>query len=364
MSYLYRHIRLDKNVPFYIGVGDDNREYKRAFDSILRNKIWKSIVSKSDYEVEILMEDLPYDFILSKESEFIKLYGKIIDGTGTLANLTDGGMGARGFIHPTESKLKRKLNYKKENHHQYGKKPSLETSQKISISNTGKKRTKECVDEIILRNKARKGTEATILRMFKIRKVRPVWQYTIDGFFIKEFASTTEAAISVFGKPAEIHSAASNKRVSSKGFKWVHKTDDPISMVIEVRGRKNEKRPVIQYSLSGEFVAEYPSIYNASIQMNCSPTGIFSVCNGHTISQSGYMWRYKNGTKAIDNIPKLILGKTSKRAVVKYTMDMMFVNEYTTISEAAKSVNGCITDIANVCKGKTKFSKKYIWRYK
>ena len=31
MAYVYRHIRLDKNEPFYIGIGkDDSGEYKRA----------------------------------------------------------------------------------------------------------------------------------------------------------------------------------------------------------------------------------------------------------------------------------------------------------------------------------------------
>ena len=29
MAYVYRHIRLDKNEPFYIGIGSD-KEYKRA----------------------------------------------------------------------------------------------------------------------------------------------------------------------------------------------------------------------------------------------------------------------------------------------------------------------------------------------
>jgi hypothetical protein len=30
MAYVYRHIRLDKNEPFYIGVGSDSN-YSRAF---------------------------------------------------------------------------------------------------------------------------------------------------------------------------------------------------------------------------------------------------------------------------------------------------------------------------------------------
>lgn len=31
MAYIYRHIRLDANEPFYIGISKSNTNYKRAF---------------------------------------------------------------------------------------------------------------------------------------------------------------------------------------------------------------------------------------------------------------------------------------------------------------------------------------------
>ena len=47
MAYVYRHIRLDKNEPFYIGIGSDNN-YKRANQTNggRRNNIWEKIFSK------------------------------------------------------------------------------------------------------------------------------------------------------------------------------------------------------------------------------------------------------------------------------------------------------------------------------
>lgn len=30
MAYVYRHIRLDKNIPFYIGIGLKDYNYKRV----------------------------------------------------------------------------------------------------------------------------------------------------------------------------------------------------------------------------------------------------------------------------------------------------------------------------------------------
>lgn len=61
MAYVYRHIRLDKNVPFYIGIGSDEEgEYKRAYCSIQngRNKYWNNIVAKTAYEVDIMVDGI------------------------------------------------------------------------------------------------------------------------------------------------------------------------------------------------------------------------------------------------------------------------------------------------------------------
>lgn len=95
--YLYRHTRLDKNEPFYIGIGAKtendikHNSYYRAFTKSKRNQFWKNIVSKYSYIVEILLESNDRDFIQEKEREFIKLYGRKDFVAGTLANLTDGG---------------------------------------------------------------------------------------------------------------------------------------------------------------------------------------------------------------------------------------------------------------------------------
>lgn len=99
MAYVYRHIRLDKNEPFYIGISN-NKKYYRAYDSQKRNKIWKGIVSKSEYEVEIIIDGISYEDAKRKEVEFISLYGRIDLATGTLANLTDGGDGTLGMTSP------------------------------------------------------------------------------------------------------------------------------------------------------------------------------------------------------------------------------------------------------------------------
>jgi hypothetical protein len=113
MYYLYRHIRLDKNEPFYIGIGTiyPNRKtfnsiYLRAFLRCRRSLFWKNITLKTLYKVEIILESENYEFIKQKEIEFIKLYGRKDNGTGCLVNHTDGGEGNTGYIFSEETKEK------------------------------------------------------------------------------------------------------------------------------------------------------------------------------------------------------------------------------------------------------------------
>ncbi len=124
VAYLYRHIRLDKNEPFYIGIGSD-LSHRRAKEKSRRNNIWKKVVAKTDYEVEILFDDLTWDQVKIKEIEFIKLYGRLDNGTGTLANLTDGGDGTVGLIVNEEGR-------KRSSRVHFNKITSEETKAKIS----------------------------------------------------------------------------------------------------------------------------------------------------------------------------------------------------------------------------------------
>jgi hypothetical protein len=133
MAYIYRHIRMDKNEPFYIGIGTDNYFY-RSKSKKNRNKYWENIVNKTDYKVQILLEDLTWEEACEKEMEFIALYGRKDLGKGTLCNLTDGGEGIKKCIHSeeTKQKIRKKL---------IGIKLSEEHKANIAKGQIGSKRT-------------------------------------------------------------------------------------------------------------------------------------------------------------------------------------------------------------------------------
>ena len=130
MGYVYTHRRLDTNEIFYIGIGGFNLSekegsYKRAFCK-KRTIFWKNITSKTDYTVEITLDNLSLEEASNKEIEYIKLYGRRDLGLGALVNLTDGGEGSIGRIPWNKGQKTGNLSDK--------------TKKKISESNKGPKK--------------------------------------------------------------------------------------------------------------------------------------------------------------------------------------------------------------------------------
>jgi hypothetical protein len=158
MAIVYRHIRVDKNEPFYIGIG---KTEKRAYEKIKRNQFWHNVIAKTDYEVEILFDDLSWENAEEKEKELIKLYGKRDNNTGCLVNITDGGGGRLGVRHTEESR--KKIGEESRNRKRTPR--SAETKEKLRLANLGK----------VGKNLGMKHTEATKLklRLANLGKVGP-----------------------------------------------------------------------------------------------------------------------------------------------------------------------------------------------
>lgn len=187
--YLYRHIRLDKNEPFYIGIGVKPKkhdktiesEYKRAFAKNGRNNIWNKITLKTDYRVDIIIEHSNKDFVVNKEIEFIKLYGRKDLNSGILSNMTDGGEGIKNKI------------------------VSKETRDKISKFQKGSKRTQEQCLNI---------SKSKFIKVIKLN---------LNGEEIEEFESLSSAAKSLNCSVGEITVCCKNQNRICHSFKWKYK---------------------------------------------------------------------------------------------------------------------------------------------
>jgi hypothetical protein len=147
MAYVYKHIRLDNEEIFYIGICSNDKE-NRAYSKSSRNNMWNKIVSKGGYRVEFVKQNITFEEAKKLEINLIKDYGRKDLGLGALSNMTDGGDGTAGWIAPQEFKNAVSERVRGDKNYMYGKTHSEETKDKLRQINKGKKLPQSQIDNI------------------------------------------------------------------------------------------------------------------------------------------------------------------------------------------------------------------------
>lgn len=294
MPYIYRHIRLDKNEPFYIGISKKDDGYRRAFTKKNRNLIWNSIVNRIDYYVEILFEHDDLALILDKEIEFITIYGRIDLGTGTLSNLTDGGIGVYNYICVAQDKEKRSISAKKR-------------VREIGFTDVHKENI----------SKSKKGVAFSDLHKKKISEGKKGWCPTKEQRLnmIKSLhtpESFQKSAATRKGKPVHPNSeqarikgrenwiptkeSRNKQSVAHLGKKAANETKEKMSKAQKSRDKSTYVAPpiksVIQKDLEENIVTVWESIADAG-RGGFNVGHITSCCKGNRKQHKGFIWEYK-----------------------------------------------------------------------
>ena len=127
-------------------------------------------------------------------------------------------------------------------------------------------------------------------------------------------------------------------------------------------GLNSTGKPVIRYSLKGVQLSTYKNSADAARDVGVSHTSVIDACKKkehvHTIADS--IWRFASdplSVRELDNVCRL------KSNVIQYSIDGQKLNTFFSIREAAKSVNIHPSSITHACRGKTKTSGGFVWRY-
>lgn len=299
MAYVYRHIRHDKNEPFYIGISKSDKYYYRAYATERRNKFWNNIVKKTSYSVEIILDNIDFETAKIKEKEFILLYGRKDKKTGSLVNLTDGGDGIVGRVVTEEQRKLLSLSKKGEKHPMFGKKARIETRMKISAWNKGKIIPKEQREKI--RNKLKgnipknKGVKITgdeyLKQLERAKKLRKkVCQYGVDGELISIYDSFLLAANNNNLNQGNITNAC-KKNIMYGGYLWRFFSNT----VLENIGKYNVRvKPIIKCDLNGNYLNEYSSVMEAARQNGFVKSTILRALKREKSIAYNFLWKYKN----------------------------------------------------------------------
>lgn len=248
------------------------------------------------------------------------------------------------------------------------------------------------------------------------KSCKVIYQYNLNGEFIKEWSSITEAALFYKCSSSSIGTAIF-ERTPSIGYLWSdHKYDlinidefridcnktkcylydidgkylqefksltdcsnfinitiNTLSTAIKIKSLCNKQfyvsdikydkfpipqseshrnKPVYQYDLEGNFIREYESESEAIRDLGESLSIYRAIKTGN--SSMGFQWSWER----VPNMKKLET-KTQARKVGKYTKEGELIQVFNTVREAKKDTCGA----PNVLSGKRKTAGGYIWKY-
>jgi hypothetical protein len=146
--------------------------------------------------------------------------------------------------------------------------------------------------------------------------------------------------------------------------------------------RFDNRKPILQYDLSGNFIKRYGSIKEASMFVGVNRRCIENSVRKKSKTGSGFIWRYesdgfnlkvdpiinntsgrKKGGIAWNKGLKFSVGCNNKKKVYQYNLDGFLIKEWDCISKASNELKINRSAIENCCLGKSKSSNGFIWRY-
>lgn len=354
MAIVYQHRRLDNGEVFYVGIGSKDT---RAYYNRSRNIHWHNIANKHGYSVEITHRDLCWEEACSIEQYLISFYGRRDLNEGSLVNMTSGGEGANNLSEETIKKRVANTNFKDPARIAKLQSPEAKIKRKKTTNNFQHLRTPE------IRKKAVANTD---------------WSFTADPGYIKRRVANTDYAArsantdySYLKNPELIAKRIANTDRS--------KIDTPEA---HAKQAAKIKIPILQYTISGDFIREWSSASDAGISLKIDSSSISKCCKNKAPSAGNYLWRYQDPEKwfppvyinrfgskemierAVSNRDYKSIALKNSKAIFQYSKDDVFIKEWISITEAGKKLNIHIGSIAECCKGNVNTAGKFKWRYK
>ena len=319
------------------GIDGHNYDTTPHFFASIQKYGWEN------FEHEIVQDHLTLEEALQMESELIAYFDTINQDKGY--NLVPFGVGTSGYKHTDEAKAKMSAAKKGKKPWNYGMSPTEETLKKLSESHIGHQLSDE--------QKMKIG-EAS--RLWWSNPANRESQSGINNSrFGVQLSEETKIKISESQKgktiPIETIIKAANARI---GLSLSEETRQ------KIKNNNKNKRDILQFSLDGNFIAEYPSAREAEKCTGIKYQYIIACCKHKKQESGGFLWEYKE-SRADDYIVKPELRKNI--AIVQLSIDDKFVAEYKSATEAGKMNNIDRSSIVRCCRDKQQTAYGYKWMY-
>lgn len=315
------YVKQTKRV-FYIGKGCGNRYKVRKRE----NPYFMNMLKAHECESAIISDNLTEKEAFDFEKHLISLYR---DNDYKITNIADGGENPPKLIGiPKTEEQKRKMAESNKRFHEEHPEVAKAQSEKMKAffkTEKGKEFQRKSIearnnDEFRKRQseicRKANNTKEYLERHSQIIKdmwkseeyaeahkgknnhrAQSVKQFDLDGNFIKEYDTLTQASEETGASISKISAVCKGRRKTTGGYVWEFSNDKHIVLKRENKydpSKDKNAKPIIQYTKTGEFVKEYYSI-NEAVRQNpgMDRSGIQQCLRGKTKSAYGYVWEFK-----------------------------------------------------------------------
>lgn len=190
-----------------------------------------------------------------------------------------------------------------------------------------------------------------------------VYQFDLNGNFIKRYDNYTQAALAVTGN-RDSHVAIKNSAIGENrtAYNYYWSTDDNFDFDLE---NYRNRMPVDKYDFEGNFICTYSSLSDASMELFNNLSGVCNIslcCKGESSQAYNYIWRFK-GDPFILNDKKIRLLRVP---IDQYSVDGELLNTFDSFQDALRYLDKRLDQGCNIrmcCNGESPIRFGYVWRY-
>lgn len=162
-------------------------------------------------------------------------------------------------------------------------------------------------------------------------KPKCVARYDKNGKLIATYESVLCAEIEINNH--SIRNAVRNENALADNSLWRYYTDEPLK---EISPYINTTlKPVLQYSLNGDFIREWSSLSKAEKEYKTK--AIRECCHGKSKTARGYQWRFKNNNSY--PVYDLTTAKRIIKTIYVYSIDGKYIGKFKNGCEAGRFLN-------------------------
>lgn len=122
-----------------------------------------------------------------------------------------------------------------------------------------------------------------------IRKTKKVYQYNMEGYYLREFDSANEINQQIGANVNHLRECCLGKLKSYLGYRWSYEKVDRLQPI----NYKTNAISVVQFDKSWNYIKEWKSAMEIESILKIDKSSIGRCCKGKQETAGGYKWKYK-----------------------------------------------------------------------